>query len=747
MPLSSVETDMNMNTTPSLNLVTSPTMEHKTVALHVISPTKSPRTSPRNSPRNSDGSTLSLPILPVILPNVTSSVGLPNRPGLTRRSVSESLNHHHSSHAHYGHSGLKASFSVNTGIKASTIHEMMETNEDESPVTLTSSTIDGTASESNAVNGPSVGRVNLPPIQKLTRGNSLPQNSPSLLLLNSSSLAAHSASMNMNTRHGSMMLNAGISHKRPLLSRQSSASSCLSVNTLSRRFQQELKLTSWSLFTAPSPCLTLSQSQQATCQTQTQTITQSQTQSEYFPVEVISNKPLAEGLREIIIQIPPVIALAYKNPGQYVAIKYIPGVIPSNDESINGVETNEKPKEKVSYFAIASPLTCFVDNQKRSAQCGVSESTDTELPPKQRVRRSSGDQLLPQQDSGASSSNEMKVNNIGNSSFTFIVKDVPANEFLLSMNPSTGSVIESSRPTLLMTLPQGKGFRIAEYFFPKPTTGAGSPTAAGSLNASSSPTSSKSKARVNAHKPVKDVLLVATGSGVAPMISVIESHIASIQAQEKEKQRFQQLVVKSMKNTMNDEVSRSGKIAATIPVTENNTAGPIESSTESDKKSVSTTSSINDGNRIRLYLGVRTENHIPYKERYTIWSEYGIEVIPVISQPAALRGNNAESTLMEGSSEEVNDGVGSLTNGGSITANRESTVPEGGVIVSEQDSWWLRDQQHPMEDGEGEDANAGDGFEMLEDENVMRVGYVQDALEEDGVAYPEHTGALLCGQR
>ena len=34
-----------------------------------------------------------------------------------------------------------------------------------------------------------------------------------------------------------------------------------------------------------------------------------------------------------------------------------------------------------------------------------------------------------------------------------------------------------------------------------------------------------------------------------------------------------------------------------------------------------------------LYLGAKTENHIPFKSRFAAWEEMGIKVIPVLSKP------------------------------------------------------------------------------------------------------------------
>lgn len=121
--------------------------------------------------------------------------------------------------------------------------------------------------------------------------------------------------------------------------------------------------------------------------------------------------------------------------------------------------------------------------------------------------------------------------------FTFLIKEVPQHDFVLS-----------GTSPLEISLPLGVGFNIPFAF--------------------------------NGYKtdfPVMNTLLFATGSGIAPIASVIDSK----------------------------ELSISNELTNLITVSHG----------------------------IKFYYGVKTPNHIPFQSKFDDWKKKGIEVIPVISQP------------------------------------------------------------------------------------------------------------------
>ena len=123
------------------------------------------------------------------------------------------------------------------------------------------------------------------------------------------------------------------------------------------------------------------------------------------------------------------------------------------------------------------------------------------------------------------------------SSFTFLVKQIPQHEFIFS--PSS---------TLEMSIPEGDGFPVD--FAIK---------------------------RYNIDFPVMNVLIFATGSGIAPIASAIES----------------------------------GKLFTPNPLT--------------DLLTVSRS--------CKLYYGVKTPRHLAFEQSFDNWRSKGIEIIPVLSQP------------------------------------------------------------------------------------------------------------------
>jgi NAD(P)H-flavin reductase len=155
---------------------------------------------------------------------------------------------------------------------------------------------------------------------------------------------------------------------------------------------------------------------------------------------------------------------------------------------------------------------------------------------------------------------------------TFIVKETENNAYISKASPAD---------TLDLSMPQGRGFQIEEYF-----------------------------ERYKFDFPVTSVLLMACGTGLAPIASAIESEVLGI--------------------------------------------GGVGFNSIFPRKA-------------KLYIGARTEAHLPLKDKYALWKERGVEIIPVLSQAP--------------------------------------------------DSW----------SGER--------------------GYIQNALQKDGIEIPRNTGTLLCGHR
>jgi len=176
---------------------------------------------------------------------------------------------------------------------------------------------------------------------------------------------------------------------------------------------------------------------------------------------------------------------------------------------------------------------------------------------------------------------------------SFLIKESPSNDFIL--NCATGASVD-------LSLPQGRGFQIDEYF--------------------------------NNYKkdfPVNSILLMACGSGIAPIAAALDS----------------------------------GKL------------GLKETSYESIF-----------ARKAKLYIGAKTESHLPFAEKYAEWAEKGVQVIPVLSQEG--KGESAESKTGGGGGGGAGAAAGSLP---------------------------------------------------------MRRGYIQDALREDAVPVPKNCAVLLCGMR
>ena len=128
----------------------------------------------------------------------------------------------------------------------------------------------------------------------------------------------------------------------------------------------------------------------------------------------------------------------------------------------------------------------------------------------------------------------------GRNVFTFLVKESESNAFLVGSKDGDNVEVSSA---------QGKGFQIEEYL-----------------------------EKYKFDFPVTNVLLMATGSGLAPIAAAIESGT---------------LGLKEIK--YNSLFER----------------------------------------RATLYIGARTPNHIPFASKFPMWEEMGVKVIPVISQPPA----------------------------------------------------------------------------------------------------------------
>jgi len=138
---------------------------------------------------------------------------------------------------------------------------------------------------------------------------------------------------------------------------------------------------------------------------------------------------------------------------------------------------------------------------------------------------------------------------------TFLVKETDSN------SPLTTSL---SASTVSLSLPQGKGFRIGEFFD-----------------------------NYQADWAVFNVLLLACGSGLAPIASVLDSGVLKL-----------------------------GATPTFFPPSASPTV-PIPSILPGASRSAT------------LYIGARSEAHLPLKEKYSAWESSGVKVVPVLSQPAA----------------------------------------------------------------------------------------------------------------
>eukprot|EP01038_Epipyxis_sp_PR26KG_P008593 gene8593-11611_t len=122
--------------------------------------------------------------------------------------------------------------------------------------------------------------------------------------------------------------------------------------------------------------------------------------------------------------------------------------------------------------------------------------------------------------------------------FTLIIKDAPNNELILNA-PIDQSVLDIS-------IPMGKGYQIEEYFD-----------------------------KYKNDFPTTNILLLACGSGIAPIAAAIESNLLGLKT-----------------TKYNSLFARKAK----------------------------------------LYIGAKTPAHLPLTEKYQEWEELGVTVIPVISR-------------------------------------------------------------------------------------------------------------------
>lgn len=122
---------------------------------------------------------------------------------------------------------------------------------------------------------------------------------------------------------------------------------------------------------------------------------------------------------------------------------------------------------------------------------------------------------------------------------SFLIKETDNNAWIASAKPDT---------KVDMSLAQGKGFNYAEYF-----------------------------EKYKFDYPATNILLMACGSGIAPIASAIES------------------------NTLNLLTTAYNSLQM---------------------------------RKAKLYIGARTENHLPFKSKYQEWESKGVQVIPVLSQPS-----------------------------------------------------------------------------------------------------------------
>lgn len=128
----------------------------------------------------------------------------------------------------------------------------------------------------------------------------------------------------------------------------------------------------------------------------------------------------------------------------------------------------------------------------------------------------------------------------GRSVLTFLVKESESNAFFVAMKDGDNVEVSSA---------QGKGFQINEYL-----------------------------EKYKTDFPVTNILLMATGSGLAPIAAAIESGTLGLKDT-----KFNSLFER----------------------------------------------------RATLYVGARTPQHIPFASKFSEWEKMGVKVIPVISQPPA----------------------------------------------------------------------------------------------------------------
>ncbi len=124
--------------------------------------------------------------------------------------------------------------------------------------------------------------------------------------------------------------------------------------------------------------------------------------------------------------------------------------------------------------------------------------------------------------------------------FSFLIKEGANNEFLTKLTTNDQGSIE-------MSLPMGRGYQIKHYF-----------------------------EKYKNDFPVTDILLLATGSGIAPIAAVLDSQLLQL-------------------------------------------------------KQTGYTSLF--ARKATMYYGCRTPLHLPYAHRFAEWKEAGVDVIPVISKP------------------------------------------------------------------------------------------------------------------
>lgn len=141
----------------------------------------------------------------------------------------------------------------------------------------------------------------------------------------------------------------------------------------------------------------------------------------------------------------------------------------------------------------------------------------------------------------------------GNPELTFLIKETETNAPLTTC---------TSGATISLSLPQGKGYRISEFFD-----------------------------NYQADWAVFNVLLLACGSGLAPLASVLDSGILKL-----------------------------GATPSFFP------ASPTTTTPE-------TPILPGASRRATLYIGARSEAHLPLKDKYSVWEKSGVKVVPVLSQP------------------------------------------------------------------------------------------------------------------